>query len=76
MTTTEHFLEQLISERAKAAQEEPQPLDLWDADKLRRQERQHNQQRWEWVRHHYRQAAIHHGIAGEHEAAAKRLESR
>jgi len=71
---TESFLAALISERAKAAQEEPQPLDQWEAAKLARQEQQHNQQRWEWVRHHHRQAAIHHAIAQEHEAKAKLLE--
>jgi len=37
-------------------------------------EPQHNQQRWEWVRHHHRQAATHHAIAQEHEERAKLLE--
>ncbi len=74
MTATEWTINQLIEERAQAVQEEPQPLDLWDEDKLRRQEQQHKQQRWEWVRHHHRQAATHHAIAQEHEAKAKRLE--
>ena len=73
MTTTEHFLEQLISERAKAAREEPQPLDLWEADKRSRQEQQHNQQRWEWVRHHHRMAGTLRAIAAEHEERAARL---
>ncbi len=73
MATIEHCLVALIAERDQAAREE-EPLDLWDADKLRRQEQQHNQQRWEWVRHHYRQAAIHHAIAQEHVERARRLE--
>ena len=71
---TESFLAALISERAKAAQEEPQPLDQWEAAKLRRQEQQHDQQRWAWVRYHNHQAATHHAIAQEHEAKARRLE--
>ena len=71
---TESFLAALISERAKAAQEEPQPLDQWEAAKLRRQEQQHDQQRWAWVRYHNHQAATHHAIAQEHAAKAKLLE--
>ncbi len=74
MATIEHFLEQLISERAKAVQEEPLPLDQWEAAKIARQEQQHNQQRWEWVRYHNHQAATHHAIAQEHEERARRLE--
>jgi uncharacterized protein (DUF3084 family) len=67
-------LVQLIAERAKAAQAEEEPLDQWEAAKLARQEQQHNQQRWEWVRYHNHQAATHHAIAAEHAAKAKLLE--
>ncbi len=74
MTATEWTINQLIEERAQAVREEPQPPDQWDADKRLRQEREQAMARWSWVRYHYRQAAIHHGIAQEHEAKAKRLE--
>ncbi len=73
MATIEHFLEQLISERAKAAQEEPQPLDLWDEDKRSRQEREQARARWEWIRFHEDMVRLHHGIAAEHEERAARL---
>ncbi len=73
MTATEWTIEQLIDVRAEAAQEEPRPLVLWEADKRTRQERQQDRARWEWIRFHEDMVRLHHGIAAEHEERAARL---
>jgi hypothetical protein len=74
LTATEWTINQLIEERAQAVREEPQPLDQWEADKRARQEREHDQQRWEWVRHHHRMAGTLRALAAEHVERAKLLE--